>query len=387
MNTDLNTSDVLASGGILARRLQGFRERPQQLSMAQEVGATFRAGGQLVLEAPTGVGKSYAYLVPAILDVIARGKRVIVSTHTIALQDQLLRKDVPLLADCLPVEFTAVKAMGRNNYLSRRRLAVALQHAPTLLRDDADVKRLRALEDWAADAGEGTLQELGRHPGAVWELARSEGDNCLARHCPTFESCFFHQARRLDKPGVSIDPDCEIEVRGKLHVVRDVADLLLKVRLFLPAVDQLGRGLILLPLLAAALHHGGEFIHLGCQLANARRLLGQVAFQERLGLRTAEQLRRCAVCDAVKRGLDELQFVEIAPQRLQVVPIVGQHPIDDRADERLGHIDHVGQRSEGDLRLDHPELGEVTASLALFGAERGTEAVDLAMTHASRFEV
>lgn len=196
MGSGITVTDVLGRGGVLSRRLEGFRERPQQLEMARAAARAFREGGTLLAEAPTGVGKSLAYLVPALLELVDRGRRVVVSTHTIALQEQLLNSDLPLLGGCLPVEFVALKAVGRGNYLSRRRLADALTHAPTLLSGDRQAQRLQLLAGWAERSTEGTLQDLGERPGDVWDLVRSEADNCLGRRCPTYGTCFFHEARR-----------------------------------------------------------------------------------------------------------------------------------------------------------------------------------------------
>ena len=188
--------DVLSAGGVLSRRLPGFRERPQQVEMARDVAACMETGGVLLVEAPTGVGKSFAYLVPALLEMVAQGRRVVISTRTIALQDQLLRKDLPLLDACLPVEVTAEKAMGRANYPSLRRLHAALADAPLLLREDADVQALRRLEAWVGTTREGAIQELEPHPGRAWEDVRSEVDNCLGRRCPEHDRCFYQSARR-----------------------------------------------------------------------------------------------------------------------------------------------------------------------------------------------
>jgi len=196
MGGRLASADVFGRSGILQRRLSGYRERPQQLAMAEAVAEAFRSGRHLMVEAPTGVGKSLAYLVPAILDLIAEGRKVVVATYTIALQEQLLEKDLPLLASCIPVEFAAVKAIGRNNYVSLRRLALAEAQAPTLIGDDAQMRRLREIVAWAGRARDGTRSELPVPPGSLWEEVRSEADNCLGRRCPTFGECFHQKARR-----------------------------------------------------------------------------------------------------------------------------------------------------------------------------------------------
>jgi ATP-dependent DNA helicase DinG len=197
---------VIGGRGVLARRLPGFRERPQQLRMADAIKGAFAEGGHLFAEAPTGVGKSLAYLVPAILDLVSARRKVVISTHTIALQDQILEKDLPLLGACLPVEFMAVKAMGRTNYIGLRRLNLALERAATLMEDDVEVKALRRIAAWSAEAREGTRQEITPGPPfAVWEQVQSESDNCLGKKCPTFGNCYFQAARRrLDHADVIV---------------------------------------------------------------------------------------------------------------------------------------------------------------------------------------
>jgi len=197
MSSQLSIKDVLGRGGVLSRRLDGFRERPQQVEMADAVLSAVHDEAHLVVEAPTGVGKSLAYLVPVLLGAIATGRKVVISTHTIALQDQLLEKDIPLLAACLPIEFTVTKALGRNNYLGLRRLGLAMERAPDLLADDPAVVALRRVHGWAESAFEGRRQELDPPVRPeIWDQVQSETDNCLGHRCEQFKACFYQSARR-----------------------------------------------------------------------------------------------------------------------------------------------------------------------------------------------
>lgn len=197
MSSELTIKDVLGRGGILSRRLDNFRERPQQLEMADAILDALRDEAHLVVEAPTGVGKSLAYLVPMLIGAVAAGRKVVISTHTIALQDQLLEKDIPLLASCLPIEFTVTKALGRNNYLGLRRLGLAMERAPDLLADDPAVSALRRINDWSEDAFEGRRQELDPPVRPeIWDQVQSETDNCLGHRCEQFKRCFYQSARR-----------------------------------------------------------------------------------------------------------------------------------------------------------------------------------------------
>src|SRR5512145_2951137 len=117
--------DILGPEGLVARRLKAYEHRPEQLEMAAAVESAFGRSRHLVVEAGTGVGKSFAYLVPAIQRATNAGERAIISTHTIALQEQLVNRDIPFLQAIWPDEFTAVLVKGRNNYLSIRRLVEA----------------------------------------------------------------------------------------------------------------------------------------------------------------------------------------------------------------------------------------------------------------------
>src|SRR4051812_27281870 len=129
---------ILGPDGAIARRLGNYEIRPQQLDMADAVAAAIAQKHHLMAEAGTGVGKSFAYLVPAMLAAAQRDDfRVVVSTHTISLQEQLVRKDIPFLQTVLPQPVRAVLVKGRGNYLSLRRLRVAQQRARSLLTEDA----------------------------------------------------------------------------------------------------------------------------------------------------------------------------------------------------------------------------------------------------------
>ena len=117
---------VLGPDGPIASALPSYEVRPQQLDMADAVAAAFAAREHLLVEAGTGVGKSFAYLVPAVLQAAGNGRRIVASTYTIALQEQLISKDLPFLKKILPLKFSAVLGTGRSNYLSFLRLQMAL---------------------------------------------------------------------------------------------------------------------------------------------------------------------------------------------------------------------------------------------------------------------
>src|SRR5438132_5672252 len=125
---------ILGPSGAVARRLNNYEPRPQQMRMADAVAAAIADPRHLMVEAGTGVGKSFAYLVPAIVAATADKEcRVVISTHTISLQEQLIRKDIPFLQSILPQNFSTALVKGRSNYLSLRRLRVAQQRQASLL--------------------------------------------------------------------------------------------------------------------------------------------------------------------------------------------------------------------------------------------------------------
>lgn len=244
MSPAATVHEVLGRDGVLSRRLTGFRERPQQLAMAKAVARAFDRPGHLLVEAPTGVGKSLGYLVPAILGPVAARRKVVVVTHTIALQDQLLEKDLPLLSACLPIEFAAVKAVGRQHHLGLRRLGLALDRGPGLVKDDPEMEALRRIARFAESASDGLRQEMRPAPPLdLWELVNSESDNCLGARCRTFDACFYQRARlRLKNADVvvanhalyvldlvlrqvdaSVLPDHDAVIIDEAHHLEDVA--------------------------------------------------------------------------------------------------------------------------------------------------------------------
>ena len=257
------TTDILGPQGRIAARLDGYEQRPQQLAMAEAVAAAIQEKEHLVVEAGTGVGKSYAYLVPAILAAVApppgdgpaadedddRGdapgrRRVIISTHTISLQEQLLTKDLPLLRSVIPEEFTAVLVKGRGNYVSLRRLNSAQQRSASLFGQDNELDQIQRLHRWAQQTGDGSLADLPFRPlPAVWDEVASDSGNCMGRKCPTHGDCFYYQARRrvhhahilvvnhalffsdlaLRRVGVNLLPDYDVVVLDEAHTIEAVA--------------------------------------------------------------------------------------------------------------------------------------------------------------------
>src|SRR5271168_5046640 len=139
----MSSKSILGPDGAIAQRLPSYEARPQQLAMADAVARAIQDSHHLMVEAGTGVGKSFAYLVPALLASLRDKEcRVVISTHTISLQEQLIHKDLPFLQTVMPQPFNACLVKGRSNYLSLRRLRVAQQRARSLLTDDSAANQL-----------------------------------------------------------------------------------------------------------------------------------------------------------------------------------------------------------------------------------------------------
>lgn len=240
----MSVTEWLAADGPIARGIADFEPRPQQLEMALAVQRAFESKHHLAVEAGTGVGKTFAYLLPAIERVKGGAHRVVISTHTIALQEQLVQKDIPTILNALELDVAVELVKGRNNYLGLRRLKLASQRQNVLFPDQSALRVLHNIEDWAYHTEDGSLSDLPLPPPfEVWEKVRSEHDNCMGRRCPTYEKCFYQQARRraerasilivnhallasdlvLRRDGASVLPDYDLLVIDEAHTFDQVA--------------------------------------------------------------------------------------------------------------------------------------------------------------------
>ena len=237
--------DILGPEGAIARRLADkYEHRPQQLEMAAAVEDAFANKHHLLVEAGTGVGKSFAYLIPAIDWAIRNHKRVVISTHTIALQEQLIEKDIPLIRSVYPDEFSAVLIKGRGNYLCQRRLKQARGRQNYLFDNDRQLESLWTIEQWANDTTDGSLASLPQVPElGVWDRVCAEQGNCMGKKCEFYDNCFWQAAKRrmhsgnilvvnhalffsdlaLRMAGVNYLPKYDLAVLDEAHTVEDVA--------------------------------------------------------------------------------------------------------------------------------------------------------------------
>ena len=254
----LDPSSTLGPDGAIARRLPRYEARPEQQAMSAAVARAIQGGGHLMVEAGTGVGKSFAYLVPAILAAANEGKKVVVSTHTIALQEQLLANDLPFLRAVMPEEFTAVLVKGRSNYISLRRMEAATARAGATFREADDLDQLAEIRLWAGRTDDGSRSDLDFKPShAVWDAVGSEHGNCLGKKCPRHRDCFYYKARQrmrtanilvvnhalflsdlaLRGAGASLLPEYDVAIVDEAHTLEAVAGDHLGLRLNNGQVD------------------------------------------------------------------------------------------------------------------------------------------------------
>jgi ATP-dependent DNA helicase DinG len=254
----MNVHDILGPGGSISRRLTRYEARQEQLQMADAVAAALGSSKHLLAEAGTGVGKSFAYLVPAILyategeseDILddgtvkKRNRRIVISTHTISLQEQLIHKDLPLLNAVIPREFSSVLVKGRGNYISLRRMQQAMGRATALFGSEEELQQLQMIRRWAAETNDGSLSELPVRPSPpVWDEVASDSGNCMGRRCPMHDKCFYYLARRrvqnaqilvvnhalffsdlaLRASGISLLPNYDAVVFDECHTLEAVA--------------------------------------------------------------------------------------------------------------------------------------------------------------------
>lgn len=172
-----------------------FEFRPQQQLMAELVAEALEKSQPLVVEAATGVGKSLAYLLPAITHALERKKKAVVCTHTINLQEQLIHKDIPILRELIG-DFKAEILKGRSNYLCPTRLKRSIAESGDLF-TSTEAAELQALLEWSRETKDGTLSDINFSPSSkVWSLVCSESHACTPRRCHPGSGCFYQDIRR-----------------------------------------------------------------------------------------------------------------------------------------------------------------------------------------------
>lgn len=404
-------ADLLGPRGVVGAALAGYEHRPQQLAMLRAVSDAFNDEEVLSVEAGTGTGKSLAYLIPAILWSQANRQRVVVSTHTINLQEQLIGKDLPLLIERAGLTCRAALVKGRGNYLCRRKAAQVDAQAAQLVEDDL-LQELRQILEWAAHTTDGSLADLPVRPRPdVWEQVVSEHDNCLRARCPFYSSCFFYGARRAaaaadllvvnhhllmadlalrsevgDYTQNAVLPPSARVIIDEAHHLEDVATAYFGSQVSLATIERalsrlqsrrhLGKGL--LPALALGLESvdtAGNALHArgAAQWINQRLLPGCT----NLSVDAEECFSRAldAFLDLPERGAAGALAAEPADEKLRVTEAVRETPFWRVVVERVGALATALDAYAGDLGgvLERLELlsDEVDQQLRYLGTELG----------------
>jgi len=189
--------DIFCSGGVFSSSIPDFEERPGQVEMSKSVARALNDGDVAALEAGTGVGKSYAYLVPAILWAVKNHSRVVVSTATIPLGEQLVHRDLPTLHRVLGIDFRYALIQGRGNYACRRKTQQVASEPEIFAEGEERESWVADVIDRLREAKQGTRQEMpGEVPDEIWSDFQSTSDQSLKARCPHYRTCFYYEARR-----------------------------------------------------------------------------------------------------------------------------------------------------------------------------------------------
>ena len=197
----MDINQVFGQGGLLSRYFEDYVPRPGQLELAQAVDEAIGNKEHLLVEAPTGTGKSIGYSVPAIYHAAQRGKRILLVTSSITLQEQLVEKDLPLLADLLPWDFTSALLKGRNNYLCYNKFyQEEAQGTLDYLEEPEDVTKLQTIISWARRTKLGDVSELPFEPPyRLWRRFSTTSEECKKNDCSFREDCCGYKARAAAK--------------------------------------------------------------------------------------------------------------------------------------------------------------------------------------------
>jgi ATP-dependent DNA helicase DinG len=191
----LDIESIFSPQGLLSKGLVGYEMRGEQQDLALEVMRAYNQDRVLLAEAATGVGKSWAYLVPALLWAASRREATIISTHTIALQEQLIKKDIPFLLDLLQLDLQATLVKGMGNYFCQKKFDEVVQEADTLTPEEHE--SLQKLEVFAETSVEGSVSDVSfSMPPGMWSKVAAERNSCTHVQCPYFKECFFFKARK-----------------------------------------------------------------------------------------------------------------------------------------------------------------------------------------------
>ncbi|HEX8551265.1 MAG TPA: ATP-dependent DNA helicase [Abditibacteriaceae bacterium] len=349
--SDESLARFFGEGGLLSRALPGegraFEHRDEQQQMAEAVAAAARDRAHLLVEAGTGTGKSYAYLVPLILWAVENGKKVLIATHTKALQQQLVERDLPflrtLLQEKMGISFRSALCLGTGNYVCPRRLAKAEVGGLFATKDDvADLERINS---FAHKSKTGRLTDLSFEPSPqLWGQINRESDLCMGRNCPLYDDSFFYKARReQEKAHVlvanhhllfahlaaggneagAVLPSFDAVVIDEAHQAEEVASTYLGIEVVNLGVAKL----------IEMLHHrrGGKTI-----LSGATNVMGIEQLEKSI-VDAAEEAR-----EAAGRFFGELLDAAGAEvSRTQTIRLRGRSTVENSLDEPLGRLESL----------------------------------------------
>jgi ATP-dependent DNA helicase DinG len=187
---------IFDKDGPIANAMHGYEVRHEQIEMAEAIESAISHSEQLIVEAGTGIGKSFAYLAPLAEYALGNESLGIVSTNTISLQEQIINKDIPFLEKALNKDFKAVLVKGRNNYLCLRRLHRSEFQQKDLFSDQYELTEFTKIFAWSYKTQDGTLYDLEEEPDSkVWGMVSADSETCLGKNCQFYKKCFFQNAR------------------------------------------------------------------------------------------------------------------------------------------------------------------------------------------------
>ncbi|MDD1611553.1 MAG: ATP-dependent DNA helicase [Methylococcaceae bacterium] len=348
-----------SSDGGLAKTIKGYQPRDPQVEMAKAIAAAIQSHRHLIAEAGTGTGKTFAYLAPAILS----GSKVIISTGTKNLQDQLFNKDLPVIRKAIKTPFLAALLKGRSNYLCNYRLENSLNSAFGFSKEDADA--LSKIKSWSKRTKTGDIAEMAdvAEANPVWYQATSTVENCLGQDCPNYADCFLVKARKeaqdaeilvinhhllcadwsiRDGGFGELLPKAEVIIVDEAHQLADTASDFLGISVSSKQLNDLARDALVeyfndatdMPALRAAceeLEHGGKDLRLafGIELKRGEwqdidsnpKIAGALTDVRAQLLRLTEQLELASV---KSKGLESC--FKRAEELVQQLKIIGEDP-------------------------------------------------------------
>jgi len=237
-------NEVFGNFGPIARAMSNYEARPEQREMAHAVSSAILDSETLIVEAGTGVGKSFSYLIPLFRHTLETESPAIISTNTINLQEQIVHKDIPFLEKALGKDFKAVLVKGRRNYLCLRRLNRSNFKQKDLFADEYEMQQFAAIVAWSYRTQDGSLYDMDAAPDPrVWDMVSANAENCLGKKCQYRKGCFFQKAREkirdarilvvnhhlffsnmvLEEEKNSVLPECDILVFDEAHSLENVA--------------------------------------------------------------------------------------------------------------------------------------------------------------------